>query len=79
MQRLHPATSGRAIERRLLRDCRSPAFSGSGSAGARCGGTVSGAQAGSAFSEFFTPRQTSVYRPDATKRVGNKERVGNKD
>jgi hypothetical protein len=34
-----------------------------------CSGTVSGARGGSAFREFCTPRRTSAYRPDATKRV----------
>jgi hypothetical protein len=40
-------------------------------AGGACGGAVSGAPGGSAFREFFTPRQTSAYRPDAIERVGN--------
>ncbi|MGC1891365.1 MAG: hypothetical protein WA709_35715 [Stellaceae bacterium] len=31
------------------------------------GDIVSGARGGSAFREFFTPRQTSAYRPDGTK------------
>jgi hypothetical protein len=31
-------------------------------AGGGCRGTVSGARGGSAFREFFTPRQTSAYR-----------------
>jgi hypothetical protein len=35
------------------------------------GGTVSGARAEGGFREFFTPRQTSAYRPDAIERVGN--------
>ncbi len=34
---------------------------------------VFGARGGSGFREFFTPRQTSAYRPDATKRVGNND------
>ena len=42
-------------------------------AGGGCGGTASGAQGGSAFREFFTPRQTSAYPPDATKWVGSNE------
>jgi hypothetical protein len=42
-------------------------------AGGGCGGTVSGARGGSTFREFFTPRQTSAYRPGATKRVGNND------
>src|SRR5207253_1277933 len=56
-----------------FREWRSPACSGCARAAAGCGGTGSAARAGSAFTEFFTPRQTSVYRPDATKRVGNKD------
>ena len=35
------------------------------------GGAVSGAPGGRRFREFFTPRQTSAYRPDAIERVGN--------
>ncbi len=42
-------------------------------AGGGWGGTVSGARGGSAFREFFTPRRTSAYRPDATKRVDNSD------
>ena len=40
-------------------------------AGGGCRGTVSGAPGGSAFREFFTPRPTNAYRPNATRRVGN--------
>ena len=40
-------------------------------AGGTCGGAVSGAPGGSAFREFFTPRPTNAYRPNATRRVGN--------
>src|SRR5271167_1644425 len=42
-------------------------------AGGGCGGTVSGARGGSVFREFFTPRRTSAYRPDATKHVDNSD------
>jgi hypothetical protein len=42
-------------------------------AGGGHGGTVSGARGGSAFREFCTPRRTSAYRPDATRRVDNSD------
>jgi hypothetical protein len=56
---LHAALSGLARRLELAR----PA------AGGPCGGAVSGARGGSAFREFFTPRQTCAYRPDATRRL----------
>jgi hypothetical protein len=41
-------------------------------AGGGCGVTVSGARGGTAFHEFFTPRQTSTYRPRQSG-VGNND------
>jgi hypothetical protein len=40
-------------------------------AGGGYSGTACDAPRGNAFCEFFTPRQTTAYGPDATKRVGN--------